>query len=105
VQSSDDARKPSGMAAINKTRSQMRGCVVVSDVGAARRFATPVVSAAMTSNQKGAADHQLISREKSIAKRISSIAEIANPTLSNHCSSLFEPTIISALNRPQIKRI
>lgn len=88
MQSSDDARKPTGIAASNSTRlasRRARGAVSLSELAALTTFATPTTSATITSKQNGAANHHFIPSQKSIAKRISSTADMTNPKRSNHC--------------------
>jgi len=87
VQSSEDARKPRGIAAINNARlgSLMRRAIARLPDPALTAFAAPTPRATMTNIQNGAANHHGISLEKSIAKRISRTADIATPNRSNHC--------------------
>src|SRR5205807_3511275 len=96
VQSSDEAMKPSGIAASKIVARKRSGTLADRATGVPNTFARPTKSAAATSKQKGAANHHFIFAEKSIAKRMSNTDDIASPDRSNHCSSLSEPTIISA---------
>ena len=85
VQSSDEAMKPSGIAASKivcaKANRPLADCAPLMP----NTFVKPTKSAAATSKQKGAANHHFILAEKSIAKRMSNTDDIANPDRSNHC--------------------
>src|SRR6185295_15795981 len=83
----EDAKKLSGIAASNSSRVRFSIRDWFDDCGVDEpnmlRLATP--SAPITSSQKGAASHHLISSEKSMANRIKSTAERINPIRNNHC--------------------
>jgi len=85
VQSSDEAMKPSGIAASKIVRHKLNGTLVDCVPLLPNTFVKPTKSAAATSKQKGAANHNFILAEKSIANRMSNTDEIANPDRSNHC--------------------
>ena len=85
VQSSDEAMKPSGIAASNIVRTRVNGTLADGGPLTPNTFVKPTKSAAATSKQKGADNHHFILAEKSIAKRMSNTDDIANPNRSNHC--------------------
>jgi hypothetical protein len=88
VQSSEEAKNPSGIAASINARfvsRRHRSTITLSELALPDTFAAPTPSAAITSVSNGTASHHFIPSEKSIAKRISNTADINNPKRSNHC--------------------
>jgi hypothetical protein len=88
VQSSEDARNPSGIAASRNARlgsRRPRFSTTLQGFALPDTFIAATLSAAITSEQNGTANHHFIPLQKSIAKRISNNADIANPARSNHC--------------------
>src|SRR5207248_7000627 len=88
VQSSDDARKPSGIDESNRTFARRAGLVSARPAGTglslAMMFKAATPSAATTSKTNGTPSQSGISPTKSIAKRPSKIAATAQATQNNN---------------------
>src|SRR5436190_24007142 len=83
LQSSDEARNPKGIAASSSALAFTPEAAARSDARGSNKLIALTASAAIRSSQNGAASHQFISIEKSIANRISRIADTSTPIRSN----------------------
>ena len=83
LQSSEEARKPKGIAVSNRALD-LELEVVSRAEGLPKLFAAAVPTDAMTRNQKATASQRLIWYPKSRAKRKSNMLAIRSPARSNH---------------------